>query len=52
MFLERSEHEENCIMREIFSGDGPDEEDVEMFKMALKKLKEENNELVIIMCIV
>ena len=35
-------------MREIliFNGDGPDEEDVKMFKRAFKKLKEEKDEVV------
>ena len=33
-------------MREIFNGDGPDEEDVEMLKLAFKKLKEEKDEVV------
>ena len=46
MFLERSDLEENLIMRGIFSGDGPDEEDLEMLKLAFKKLKEEKNEVV------
>ena len=46
MFLERSDLEENRIMRGIFSGDGPDEEDLEMLKLAFKKLKEEKDEVV------
>ena len=46
MFLERSDIKENCIMRGIFSGDGPDEEDLEMLKLAFKKLKEEKDEVV------
>ena len=46
MFLERSDLEENCIMGGIFSGDGPDEEDVEMLKLGFKKLKEEKDEVV------
>ena len=46
MFSARSELDEDIIMREVFNGDGPDREDVDMFKLALQKLKNEKDELV------
>ena len=45
-FPTRSAEEEDRILQQIRLGYGPDKEDVEMFKLALKRLKEEKDELV------
>ena len=46
IFAQRTDEEEKKILDQFYCDYGPDKEDVEMFKLAMKRLKEEKDELV------